>query len=255
MRPCFWFILAALCFVANGHADSLPIQQWIREAIQSGGGTVTIPEGVHELTSPLIIEDAQKLAIRGMNKERCLLKLKAGTLGPPAPLISIKGTSRTLEISGLTLEGSSSTSILLWIASPDTQAALKDVTVRDCLFKDFEQGIQAQRVHSFSLERCSFSDGSRAVVLQDTPAAIARGNHIIRVTTAFDCIRAESGVFDGNELWNCDVGFSIHEPSQAEKPTVIRRNGFIQTRLGLAIPEGQELPLLENNENLVKGTR
>lgn len=55
--------------------DAPPIQQWIDEAIQAGGGVVTIPEGTHVLPKGLLIKDAKKLAIRGMHKERCILKL------------------------------------------------------------------------------------------------------------------------------------------------------------------------------------
>lgn len=55
--------------------DPAPIQQWIDEAIKAGGGVVAIPEGVHVLPQGLMIKDAKKLAIRGTDKERCILKL------------------------------------------------------------------------------------------------------------------------------------------------------------------------------------
>lgn len=56
-------------------AEPAPIQQWIDEAIKAGGGVVTIPEGVHVLPSGLLIKNAKKLALRGIDKERCILKL------------------------------------------------------------------------------------------------------------------------------------------------------------------------------------
>jgi hypothetical protein len=56
-------------------ADAPPIQQWIDEAINAGGGVVTIPEGVHVLSKGLLLKNAKKLALRGISKERCVLKL------------------------------------------------------------------------------------------------------------------------------------------------------------------------------------
>ena len=56
-------------------AEPAPIQQWIDEAIKAGGGVVTIPEGVHVLPHGLLIKNAKKLALRGIDKERCILKL------------------------------------------------------------------------------------------------------------------------------------------------------------------------------------
>ncbi len=57
------------------HAETPPIQQWIDEAIKAGGGVVTIPDGVHVLSKGLLFKNAKKLALRGMSKEGCVLKL------------------------------------------------------------------------------------------------------------------------------------------------------------------------------------
>jgi len=43
-----------------------PLQQWIDEAIRAGGGVVTVPPGEHVLEKGLIIKDAKKLALRGL---------------------------------------------------------------------------------------------------------------------------------------------------------------------------------------------
>lgn len=77
MRTFLSFILlfnlgAPLC---QGAEEGPPIQQWIDEAIKQGGGVVTIPPGVHVLKGGLMVKDAKKLAIRGMDKETCVLKL------------------------------------------------------------------------------------------------------------------------------------------------------------------------------------
>ncbi len=56
-------------------AAAPPIQDWIDEAVKAGGGVVTIPPGEHVLPKGLVIRDAKKLALRGMEKEACILKL------------------------------------------------------------------------------------------------------------------------------------------------------------------------------------
>lgn len=66
------------CLCLTSLASSLaqaPLQQWIDEAIRAGGGVVTVPPGEHVLEKGLIIKDAKKLALRGMEKEQCVLKL------------------------------------------------------------------------------------------------------------------------------------------------------------------------------------
>ncbi|GEP45008.1 right-handed parallel beta-helix repeat-containing protein [Brevifollis gellanilyticus] len=64
-----WFIAALPC------PAQVPLQQWIDEAIKAGGGVVSVPPGEHELPAGLMIKDAKKLALRGLEKERCILKL------------------------------------------------------------------------------------------------------------------------------------------------------------------------------------
>ncbi|MES2595460.1 MAG: right-handed parallel beta-helix repeat-containing protein [Verrucomicrobiota bacterium] len=64
-------------WIAAGARSSgqVPLQQWIDEAIKAGGGVVSVPPGEHELPLGLLIKDAKKLALRGLEKERCILKL------------------------------------------------------------------------------------------------------------------------------------------------------------------------------------
>ena len=51
-------------------AEPAPIQQWIDEAIKAGGGVVIIPEGEHVLPHGLVIKNAKKLALRGIDREQ-----------------------------------------------------------------------------------------------------------------------------------------------------------------------------------------
>jgi hypothetical protein len=64
------------------------IQKFIDEAIQAGGGEVAIPPGVHVIERGLIVKDAKKLRIIGLDAEESVLKLPpvayAITSGPTA---------------------------------------------------------------------------------------------------------------------------------------------------------------------------
>jgi len=51
------------------------IQGYINDAIKAGGGEVVIPPGTHLITQGLVIKDAKKLRLIGLDAERCLLKL------------------------------------------------------------------------------------------------------------------------------------------------------------------------------------
>ena len=51
------------------------IQTFINEAIKAGGGEVVIPPGVHQITKGLMVKDAVKLRIVGLDAESCVLKL------------------------------------------------------------------------------------------------------------------------------------------------------------------------------------
>jgi hypothetical protein len=76
MRFCVFLSALWLLAGVEGRAQA-PLQQWIDEAIKAGGGVVSVPPGVHELPAGLVIKDAKKLALRGLEKERCILKLPA----------------------------------------------------------------------------------------------------------------------------------------------------------------------------------
>ena len=51
------------------------IQAAIDAAIKAGGGEVVIPPGVHRITHGLLVKDAKKLRIIGLDTERCVLQL------------------------------------------------------------------------------------------------------------------------------------------------------------------------------------
>lgn len=69
------FILT-LIFSAQTYAlTEQEIQSYINDAIKAGGGEVVIPPGTHLITKGLVIQDAKKLRLIGLDAERCILKL------------------------------------------------------------------------------------------------------------------------------------------------------------------------------------
>lgn len=70
--------LLVLFFAALQPARALPeaeLQRFINEAIKAGGGEVVIPPGVHLIERGLIVKDAKKLRIVGLDAENTVLQL------------------------------------------------------------------------------------------------------------------------------------------------------------------------------------
>ncbi len=55
--------------------DSGQLQRFVDEAIKAGSGTVTVPPGTYVLPRGVLIKDAKKLRIIGMDREKTILKL------------------------------------------------------------------------------------------------------------------------------------------------------------------------------------
>lgn len=92
--------LLVLFFAALQSARALPeaeLQRFIDEAIKAGGGEVVIPPGVHLIERGLMVKDAKKLRIVGLDAENTVLQLPpvayalaAGTTAAGATAIPVK---------------------------------------------------------------------------------------------------------------------------------------------------------------------
>ena len=92
--------LLVLFITALQSARALPeaeLQRFINEAIKAGGGEVVIPPGVHLIERGLIVKDAKKLRIVGLDAENTVLQLPpvayalaAGTTAAGATAIPVK---------------------------------------------------------------------------------------------------------------------------------------------------------------------
>jgi hypothetical protein len=266
MRSVTVSILCLLLICTLVQAEAPPIQQWIDEAIQAGGGVVTIPEGEHVLEKGLVIKNAKNLAIRGVDKERCILKLASWPeTKDMVYLIEVSGSCETLEIANLTLDGKPSSKpsgkflginlIHVDGMSAPSGSGIKDIHIRDCMLQHFNgSGVLVHNTEGCVVERCSFLDGGFAVSFYyRSKDCIARGNQIIRVPTLFHMYDASNCLIIGNESWDHAAIWiqSDHHDDKQERH-VIRNNAFhTKALLSLLSGENTPQPLTEDNEGLV----
>lgn len=235
-------------------AEAPPIQQWIDEAIKAGGGVVTVPEGEHLLSEGLVIKDAQKLTLRGVDKELCVLKLSPTS--QRSQLLTITGKSSEIQIIGLTFDREPNKRALPSPAisiSKSTEFPSEKIFIRDCLFQDFTgPNIVIDEASEIEIERCSFRDGGTAISTHSVARCTFIGNHIIHFQTAFDLKNSLKNFIKANEVRDSQLILMIHhDKTQApeDRDTVIN-NGFYDFKEALKLSEQTAKPKLEANENL-----
>jgi hypothetical protein len=200
-----------------------PIQEWINQAAQSGGGVVTIPPGVHELPSGLLLHGVKKLALRGMERERCVLRL-ADTVRSEA-LITIGAQIETVEIANLVLETAADPSrrrselpLAIRCGPGDAMTTAgqsngpRGVTIRDCIFQNWPStAIHLSDTHDAAVERCSFREIGGIAVRMDrqSQAVHVLGCWFIRCGLALEIVDSASGRFIGNEILQGQDGIRI----------------------------------------------
>ena len=215
------------------------MQEWIHEAIKAGGGVVTVPDGEHVFTETLVIENAKKLALRGMGREGCVLRMQDAA----KPMIEIRGEVEMVEIAGIVFRGGAGVRV----------KGGKDVQVRDCLFEELTgPGVALLGTQESGVERCSFRDGKAAAVIVDESARqiLIRGNHVTRAPLAFDLRAATECMLEGNEVRACISAIHItgSEPASAQKH-VVRNNGLFATEGDALVVEASTREILiEGNE-------
>ncbi len=209
-----------------------PIQEWIDQAIQAGGGVVTIPPGEHELTRGLLVRGAKKLALRGMERERCVLRLADSA--DATALITIGEKVETVEIANLVLESSATAATHkdpprlaircgpgTAIASSGESSGPRDVTVRDCFFQNWPgTAIHFTDTRDAAVERCSFREITGTAVLMDRQsiAVDVLGCWFIRCGLALDVTDSARGRFRGNEILQGKEGIRIRGTATVKNP-------------------------------------
>lgn len=231
LLSCLCLLHAVFCLEVRAQA---PIQKWIDNAMKAGSGVVTIPPGVHELPDGLRLGGAKKLALRGMERGECVLRL---TGADNQALITIGAMAEGVEIANLILEcspapgrpGPPPAAILCGPGgkpAPDGgSTGPRDVTIRDCAFQDWPgDAVHFTDARDAGVERCSFRDIGGTAVKMDaaSKAVVVSGCWIIRAAAAIqaqDCAICE---FTGNEIAECGAGILLSGTTtlkNADKPT------------------------------------
>jgi hypothetical protein len=108
-------LLAAclMSFVFARGEDVQQLQKFVDEAIKAGSGEVTVPPGTYTLPRGLLLKDAKKIAIIGMDRERCILKL---------PPLAFAECAQDMPAGGTEIPTTKSQNIIpgmkLWIEAP-----------------------------------------------------------------------------------------------------------------------------------------
>jgi nitrous oxidase accessory protein NosD len=212
MRLLALLLLSSLSLPAQ---EAPPLQDWIQEAIQAGGGVVTVPDGVHTLAEPLVIENAKKLALRGMGREGCVLRLAK----PGPAVIEIRGDCEAVELAGLTLQGGG-----IRIEGG------RDIQVRDSLFEGSGgPGVEFLKATESGVQRCSLRDGSGPALRAGGGATKIelRGNQITRCRIGIELDQARECLVTGNEIHGGETAVRVLGSAETHR---MSDNGFHDIR-------------------------
>lgn len=210
-----------------------PIQEWIDQAVKAGGGVVSIPPGVHELSRGLLLRGVKKLALRGIEREHCVLRLADSASGEA--LITIGEKTETVEIANLVLETASDalarpSPLPLAIrcgaevaasSSAGESSGPRDVMVRDCIFQNWPgTAIHISNTREAAVERCSFREIAKTGVLIDRQSQMVDvlGCWFIRCGLALEVADAAQGHFIGNEILQGRDGIRIRGTAIVKNP-------------------------------------
>ncbi|MCB1279454.1 right-handed parallel beta-helix repeat-containing protein [Prosthecobacter sp.] len=213
-----FFALLLLLFSAFQSAKALPeseIQRFIDEAIKAGGGEVVIPPGVHVIEHGLIVKDAKKLRIVGLDAEESILKAAQGT----GTIIFISGTCEEVRIEKLTFNGG-------WAAvvdHPDLKSPNKfaKILVGRCFFENQKFSailFPKTGIENLEIDACSFRDiAKEAVCLGENASGIQiTHNHFTRCSSAVMLAGSQKGLVASNEISDCRTGILVTGPRGKE---------------------------------------
>jgi hypothetical protein len=209
---CRAIVVAVMAWPATGVAQGLSgrdIQGFIDEALSVGGGEVVLPPGRHLLSEPLVVRDAVKLRLVGLDAEETRL-LADPEADKSFPLLVVEDAKGPVAISKLTLAtaepGASrrefADSPLIEVRGGDAGEA--SVTVERCLLERHAGvAIRLTGASGVAVEASSFMDvaGGAVVADADSKSVSVTDNRITRC--GIDPIRVDKKAADttveGNE--------------------------------------------------------
>ncbi len=207
---CFFLLFFML---TSAHAlTSAELQQFIDEAMKSKNGSeVVIPPGRHELDKPLIVRDAKKVRIAGLDAETTLLVAAEGI----QHVLELRGACQDVWISKLTIDGA---------------------------------GVLAEKTSSLLIDRCFFQNTrGTAITLQGCVEASITGCTVRDGTgTAIELVKdcAECVVRHCN-VARCKVGVLL----QGVKSCRVEQNDFLECAEATREDQGAAKNRIEQNES------
>ncbi len=161
------------------------IQKFLDEAVAAGGGEVVLPPGRHRLERPLVIKDAEKLRLIGLEAEETWL-LPAEDVKEPFPLLVIEG--KVKEVRLIKLTWSTRGSAVEWGETPLVRVAGKgeqrpSVAIDRCLFEKHPgAALSFSDAVDCEVTACVFMDlkGEALRVSGGSSGLLFRHNHLTR---------------------------------------------------------------------------
>lgn len=219
-----WPLLLIPLLLVSQPASALPeaeIQSYIDEAIKAGGGEVVIPPGVHLIERGLMLKDAKKLRIIGLDAEECVLKAARKTNS----LFLLSGTCEEVRIEKLTFEGGQNA--VSEMAEPGLMNKFAKVHVGRCFFQDQRRAallLPKAAIEALEIEDCTFRDIDGAGILfgEGMTGCSITHNHLTRCKVGITLAGAQRCLAASNEISACGTGLLI--TAAAEVQTIEQEN-------------------------------
>lgn len=195
-----WLMFASAA-LAEGFSGE-QIQQFIDDAIAAGGGEVVLPPGRHRLSQPLVIKNAEKLRLVGLEAEETWL-LPVSDAAEGFPLVVIEGPAKAVRLAKLTLttreagEAFAGTP-LVWVKGAGEVCS--EVWVDRCLFEHHAgSGLELDNVVESRVTGCVFMDLREAAVRVTgaSTRVVIEHNHLARC--------GDPAILLGGSTSNCHI--------------------------------------------------
>lgn len=187
MRPLLLLCLLAATLHAEGFTRA-ELQKFIDDALAAGGGQVILPPGTHSLDAPLVIKNAAKLRLLGLDAEDTFLQ-PVKDAPKPFPLLQIEGSASDLRIAKITFTTTSpafARSPLLQITGTTQKDQSTSVEIDRCFFQNHAgPAVTLSASKNSRITSCTFMDlGGPAIhATGPTSTLTLQHNHLTRTAS------------------------------------------------------------------------
>ncbi len=211
--------LLLIAFTPAHALTEAEIQQHIDAAIKADGGEVVLPPGVHVIEKGLLLQDAKKLRLIGLDAETCILQAAPGNTS----LLRLDGACEAVRIEKLTFAGGQD-----GISEEKTgKDGLQQIHIGRCFFQNQQRhAVRVTHASAVEIEDCTFRDIAKDAVVfggQVTGSFIAH-NHLTRCAVGVTLQGAQKCLVASNELSDCRLGILITGAS--DQQSVDQGNGI-----------------------------